>query len=196
MNGSFSHNYRHKYRNKKYHCNCHETKILRGPPGPMGPPGPTTIVNQPDPKFQPFILNRQFKMEEPIELKEPGEILILTATISIPEGWESYDLILTGEVFVDEVDVNCGVVMTFKRNQTERREEEIGSQIIGYNGTSYQNGLGFSGYHKEILNDETQTGEIGFSMSVKTVNTLNSISYLSDIVLINGIIHIQAIRQS
>ena len=66
--------------------------------------------------------------------------------------------------------------------------------MIRHNSITYHNGIGFSEYHKEILNDESDTGNIQFFISVKAVDT--NYDKLCDITVINRYIYLQAMRQS
>jgi len=117
---------------------------------------------------------------------------VIDITITIPSEWKSYDLIITGEIYADNLDSNCGVVMSFKRNVVSG--EIIGAQFIGHNGTSVLEGVGFSGFHKEIINDLTETGKIKYCLCVKAVDT--SADRLCQVTIINRYIHLQAVRQS
>ncbi|GAH12256.1 unnamed protein product, partial [marine sediment metagenome] len=87
---------------------------------------------------------------------------------------------------------NCGVVMSFKKDDVNG--ELIGAQFIGHNGTAALDGIGFSGYHKEIINDQTNTGEITYCLCIKAIDTLAD--RLCEVTIINRYIHLQAIRQS
>ena len=178
----------HSFNHSHVHC-----RGKQGPPGPMGPPGPTTIssVTSVIP-FEPSIISRQTKNLGPIIIKEDSKIAG-TITIDIPTGWKTYDLIISAELFADEIDTHSGVVMSIREGHTVNGKI-IGSQVLGYNGIDYHSGIGFSGYHKEILNDKSDNGPIQFCLTVETVDTIDS--RVSDTTVINIYIHLQAIRQS
>ena len=174
----------------------------QGPPGPMGPPGqsvPPGLFVPPDlfvPSclFVPFIINHQTKIIDPIEITEPdGETVVNTINVTIPTDWNTYDLIISGEIFADETDVHTGVVMNIRQGNTINGSL-IGSQVLGYNGTAYLNGIGFSGYHKEILNNQSIKDNITFCLTVKAIDNVRD--QICDTVVINRYLHLQAIRQS
>jgi len=98
--------------------------------------------------------------------------------------------VLSGEVFVDGVDSNCGIVMRFMDSKTEI----LGSQILGYNNTGENDGLGVFGHHQELLKHQTKTGAIEFYMTIQSVNTLDP-TQPNEINVINRQMNIQAIRQ-
>jgi alpha-acetolactate decarboxylase len=81
--------------------------------------------------------------------------------------------------------------MSIRKGKTVS-DDLIGSQVIGFNGTDFHNGIGFSGYHKEILNNQTQTGTVEFCITLKTLKTLVG---TSNVTVINRYIYLQAYRQ-
>lgn len=145
-----------------------------------------------DKSFVPSLINKQNKIVDPIDINNNEEIVI-TITIDIPLEWIKYDIILSGSLFADGTDTNCGVVMSFYNGHSMKDKYLIGSQIIGHNNTDHQNGIGFAGYHKEILNNQSKTGKVKFCMSAKCIDTLFDRS--SDISIINRYIYVQGVRQ-
>lgn len=163
----------------KHKHNHHKCRGPEGPPGPMGPPG-SGVFN-----YVPPIINKQYKIVDPINIDENNETEVISIDIDIPSDWKSYDIILESSLFVDGVDTNCGVVMSFYRDQ-----QLIGSQMVGYNGTDDE--IGFLGYHKEIISN--MIGQyLEYYVTVKCIDTLTE--QLSSVTAINRYIYIQAIRQ-
>jgi len=173
--------------------NKHHLGHCRGPIGPPGPMGPIGLIG-PICLFVPSVINIQNKITEPLEIREiDDEAVVVTITVDIPISWKTYDLVISGELFADETDVHTGVIMTIRKGHSIRGEL-IGTQVLGYNGTTRQNGIGFSGYHKEIINNESEIGKIKFCLTVKTLDALRNC--ICDTIVINRQIHLQAFRQS
>ena len=174
------------------HCQCRGPE---GPVGPIGPPGPTgpPAPSVPSKEFIPTIINKQNKIIDPLDITDPKEEVVVTISVDIPVQWNTYDIVLEGELYADDINNNCCAVMSLYKGDNNVDSEFIGSQVIGYNGMN-NDGIGFTGYHKEILNDQTDTGNLTFCMTVKSVDTI--IDKLCSISVINRYIYLQAVRQS
>jgi len=197
---------KNKKKEKRHHrCYCFEEFIgPQGPPGIPGKVGPTGPIgislksselsesSKQKPINFPFIINKQNKITDVLDIDNPNEEVVISITINIPETWLSYDLILSGELFADGTDIDTGVIISFRKDKSVEGEL-IGSQIIGHNNTDSLNGIGFVGYHKEILIDQTITGLRDFCLTVKAINM--QLDIMTSISVINRYIYIQAICQ-
>ena len=132
-------------------------------------------------------INKQNKRVEALEVKDNG---VISIDIDIPKCWKIYDLIVSCSLFVDSVDVNCGVILSLYMLKQEK-ESLLGSQMIGYN--NFNNDVGFSGYHKEILDEQVGTGSLKFLLKCKVIDTLTET--LSEATVMNSYIYVQGVRQ-
>lgn len=113
------------------------------------------------------------------------ETVVISIDLEVPN--KKYNVILSGQLYTDNIMPDHCVVISFRKGKTIEGEL-IGSQVIGCNSLPY-GGIGFAGFHQEFFLDETKSGHLSYCLTVKCVNT--QLDTLTPVSVINRYIYVQ-----